>query len=380
MKFFLSLIFSFAVFSLWANSAGAQGMFIPNCSDLAMAQNDQCKWLLAKMEGSLYTGAQTLTGSWSYRYDDYGNPIYIAQKIPNVNFPDGIPASMGFSIYQAKDQPLFNELFELPDPNKPGGFLKTSMELVLFHPAGTPDAGKIQAKIGLIIDASNPQAGGVPHIMVGMESYTYPSANRTEVFRRLNSLNSGQGSLFEIEEYWDINGDGKITKIVKEEEKLGHKSRVDQIDFSYSSLVTQAGMVSAIVHKWSDCSLTPAHCGSNATTFEPELVNGQAQHRISTGTTISGSQGLVGLTIKEYHGEPAGQLTDNTVDKEVACTIGYLQNNQTEIFNLPKILKDLGFATTQVPTGMHCQTNIPAGSTETYDVTFTWVPKWRFSP
>lgn len=378
MKSFLNLIFAFVFLFLWANSGWAQGtMTFPDCSGQAAVSSPMCEWLLAKMDGRFYTGSQTQEGSWSYRYDDYGNPIYIAQKTPNVTFPKGVPASTGFSIFQALDKPLINQLFEIPDPNKPGAFLKTSLEVVEYYPPGDPNVGKMKRKIGLIIDGTSLQAGGLPHLMIVYEEHTYPTANQTKIERMLLSINSATpGPLIEAWEYWDRDNDGRLTKIVKMEEIQG-KYRIDKMDFFHRSSPPNAGRISSIVHKWSDCSLNSAHCVTSAS--NPELVGNESQHRIETIASITTLEGhLDGMTFKEYHGDPAGALADNTVDKEVSCTIGRLQGNQIPIFGLPKILKELGFAATEVPTGMHCQTNIPTGSTETYDATFTWAPRWRF--
>lgn len=352
---------------LWAQGSAPNTFTPPDCGGVDAQNNSECWWLLAQMEGSLYTGVTPIEGTWTYRYDRWGLPTYIDHRHAN-----GIPATKSFFVHQSKDQPLFEQTFDAADPNNPGGFLKTHLALNIFHPSqGSPHPGKILVKIGMLIDAQNVSAGGPPSLIVYVDLYTYPNPNEMEIERMPVTFDPATGgirSLGMTKEWYVLDDQERVTQLIKEEKTLVTPYRVDIVNFNYN----QSGLAS-ISHGWNDCNLSPNHCGR--ANNKAELTNGEAQNWIYTEPSYDGEGRLNFLSIKEDRGPNPGDIRDNIFDKEVECQVVY-EDNQIPLYHLPKILKDLGFTDTGLPSSLNCETKV--GGFETYEVTFQWAPRWRF--
>lgn len=341
----------------------------PDCSNANATTNPDCAWLLAKMEGSLFNGVTPIEGIWSYRYDRSGMPTYIDHRHAN-----GQPANKTFYIYQSKDQPLFEQNFEGTDPNNPGGILKTQFALSLFHPPqGSPHPGKIQYKIGMALDATNMAPGGAANFVFFGEIYNYPNPGEMEVEKYYYAFNPGAmgfTSIGRITEWYLLDDQDRVTQLIKEESSLAHAHRVDIINFDYG----QNGL-RGVYHGWNDCNLSPSHCGKSSNN-KAELTGGNAQNFIITEMSFDSEGRIKFWTSKEDHGPNPGDLRDLTFDKEVECWVTY-EDNQVPIYHLPKILKDLGFTDTGLPSSIACDTTL--GGSESLEVTLQWAPRWRFN-
>lgn len=327
------------------------------------------------MEGSFYTGAQTQEGSWSFRYDRWGQPIYVAK-----NLISGVPDQKAYAVYLGKDKELFKEIFEVADPNNPGGFLKTTFEFTIYHPPGTPDEGKVQVKIFLILDLQNVPPGGQGKIFVGSQTYTYRSDRETKKRLVLYEAVMAPGvppapkAFSYVYEYWMTHPDGKMDQLIKAvKDGSGKYLRIDDITFKW----TQSGLYGGVTHYWSDCTLDPTHCGWDGNTNRDKLFGKQA--KISTTRIVyDDKHGLKEWTNQENYGHSPGATIDLNIDKVIACTVTHKTFNDIPIYGLPQILKDFGFTETGLPLSLYCETTF--GGNEVYNATFTWAHKWRFMP